>query len=326
MGKKGRAAKRDITQTRASIFVPPKRKFKWDALHSAMIMAVLIHVVLLTVFAIFRYEVRHKDAITEVYEVEMVPLSKAQGGGGGGGGGSENELPVEEQAPIAYKPQSMVQPEAPRQYAPPVNNTQVVPMQPQAASRPASSSYANAGGGHGNGQGSGNGSGVGPGSGTGTGGGHGSGTGTGDGSGIGPGQGGGTGGGGLVSGTNLGVLRVYLPPNSSYADEDRKGLLKIPNFVNIVSGYRASPNRSPIFPPGQQLVSDTVVLRFVIDKNGMTEWVKIEKNSNHPNEDEIARFTASCYQWSSPVTIEGRIVNAELLMDLSYTFDKADFK
>lgn len=338
MGKKGRAVKRDITQTRASIFIPPKKKLKWDTLHTALIMAVLIHVVLLTVFAIFRYEVRHKDAITEVYEVEMVPLPQAHGGGGGGGGGSENELPVEEQAPIAYKPQNMVQPEAPQQYVPPSLDKAALPA-PQAPSRQIQSGQAGGsgslssgkgGGGHGNGQGSGNGSGVGPGSGTGTGGGQGSGTGTGNGSGIGPGQGGGTGGGTgggrYSSATNLGVLRVYLPSDSSYIDDYRSGKVVVPRFVAIISGYRASPNIAPIFPPGQTLVSDTVVLRFVINKDGMTEWVKIEKSSNHPNEDEVARFTAGCFKWDSPVMADGSPVSAELLMDLSYTYDKADYK
>jgi outer membrane biosynthesis protein TonB len=335
MVKKKRAARRDTTLTRSSIFIPPRRKFKWDTLHTALVMAVMIHLVLLTVFAIFRYEVKHKDAITEVYEVEMVPLAQPPSGGGGGGGGNESEPQLEEQAPVAYQPQSLVQPEEPRQYVPRTYNAPVVPVQPaqprQVQQRPGSgqsaSNSVNAGGGQGDGQGSGNGSGTGPGSGTGTGGGHGSGTGTGTGSGTGPGQGGGTGGGmregsGYSSSSGVQVKAPYLPSDSSYIDEYRNGRVAIPNSPYPTHGY----NGEPRFSPGKEFLKGWVTLRIKLDENGMTEWAKVEKSDGDPHEVELVRNLASGYKYESPVKVDGSPVSVELLLDLDYQFDKRDFR
>jgi TonB family protein len=340
MGKKGRAVRRDITQTRASIFIPPKRKFKWDTLHSTLIMAVLIHVVFLTVFAIFRYEVKHKDAITEVYEVEMVPLPEAPGGGGGGGGGSDSEPALEEQAPIAYKAQSLEVPEAPQKYAP----QQYAPQQPAPAlpvpqvafkpSKPApqsgggspsgSEKGSESGGGHGSGVGTGNGSGTGPGSGTGTGGGTGSGVGTGTGSGTGPGSGSGADGG---SGSGRGTSRdglaqgnTYLAQNSQYFEAYRNGKLNFPVYKESTTGFGG-----PIIPQGQNSVEGNLTLRYRVNENGRVTNCSIEKSSEHAHEDQIIKEFVSGFIFY-PATVDGQTVSVEVIQDFSYYWNNVMLK
>ena len=334
MGKKGRAVRRDITQTRASIFIPPKRKFKWDTLHSALIMAVLIHVVLLTVFAIFRYEVKHKDAITEVYEVEMLPPPQAPGGGGGGGGGSDSEPPVEEQAPIAYKPQSLEVPQAPQKYVPqkyapqrpepalPVPQVAVQPLKPAQSGSGSPSGSANgseSGGGHGSGVGSGNGSGSGPGTGAGTGGGAGSGVGTGTGSGVGPGAGSGSGedsGSGRSGRAGLNQENIYLPQDSQYYEAYRNGKFNFPIYKESTSSFGA-----PIIPSGKDSVEGDLTLRFQINENGRVTNCSIEKPSEHVHEDQLIRefISGSTYE---PATVEGRAVSVEVIQEFGYYWDR----